>query len=342
MHCWSQNMALTSARLPSGTLLCSAMVGKSPTCLPSKCSRGAHFDTTHVLHCSKGGFTMTWHNEVREILSDSLRDVCSEVNVEPFLFSPVTGEELEFRSASTDSEARLDIAASGFLGCRFEQAFFDVRVFSPFARRHPQRRLYPYKKKSRGIFSSSGPHDELMSPHEELMSPHESSWGLMRILKSSWAVFKRNFAHGFSAIAHEFWEMLMSLDELLVCSWALRDCSCRVMSLPFLTEKSWSRATHLKIRVTAVPMTTCHERGKNMNAVWPGFVANVAGRHFLHRFEFRALAAVLCQFVLCFCKLQVFTLQFVFVLLELSTLTFQDSFMLSRKRSFSVYLRSLD
>ena len=120
------------------------------------------------------------------------------------------------------------------------------------------------------------------------------------------------------------------------------------MSLPFLTEKSWSRATHLKIRVTAVPMTTCHERGKNMNAVWPGFVANVAnvaGRHFLHRFEFRALAAVLCQFVLCSCclrKLQLFTLQFVFVLLELSTLTFQDSFMLSRKRSFSVYLRSLD
>ena len=130
-------------------------------------------------------------------------------------------------------------------------------------------RKYPYKKKSRGIFSSWGPHEELMSPHEELMSPHEelmspheSSWGLMRILKSSWAVFTRNFAHGFSAIAHEFWEMLMSLDELLVCSWALRDCSCRVMSLPFLTEKSWSRATHLKIGVTAVPMTTCHERGE--------------------------------------------------------------------------------
>ena len=97
------------------------------------------------------------------------------------------------------------------------------------------------------------------------------------------------------------------------------------MSLPFLTEKSWSRATHLKIRVTTVPMTTCHERGKNMNAVWPGFVANVAGRHFLHRFEFRALAAVLCQFVLCLRKLQFFTLhclQFVFVLLELSISTY--------------------
>ena len=34
----------------------------------------------------------------------------------------------------SDSEARLDIAASGFFGGRFERAFFDIRVFSPFAR----------------------------------------------------------------------------------------------------------------------------------------------------------------------------------------------------------------
>ena len=193
-------------------------------------------------------------------------------------------------------------------------------------------------KKSREKFF---PHEELMSPHEELMSPHESSWGLMRILKSSWAVFTRNFAHGFSAIAHEFWEMLMSLDELLVCSWALRDCSCRVMSLPFLTEKSWSRATHLKIRVTAVPMTTCHERGKTWTRYglgsWPTSLVAI----FFIVLNF-ALLLVLCQFVLCLRKLQFFTLPFVFVLLELSTLTFQGSFMLSRKRSFSVYLRSLD
>ena len=76
---------------------------------------------------------MTRHNEVRDILSDSLRDVCSEVTVEPSLV-PVTGEQFELRSASTESEARLDIAASGFFGGRFERAFFDVRVFSPFAR----------------------------------------------------------------------------------------------------------------------------------------------------------------------------------------------------------------
>ena len=73
---------------------------------------------------------MTRHNEVRDILSDSLRDVCSEVTVEPSLV-PVTGEQFELRSASTDSEARLDIAASGFFGGRFERAFFDVRVLAP-------------------------------------------------------------------------------------------------------------------------------------------------------------------------------------------------------------------
>ena len=60
-----------------------AMVGKSPTC-PLCAVVEAHFDTTHAIQCPTGGFTMTRHNEVRDILSDSLRDVCSEVTVEAF------------------------------------------------------------------------------------------------------------------------------------------------------------------------------------------------------------------------------------------------------------------
>ena len=43
--------------------------------LPSTCSLVAHFDSTHALQCPTGGFTMTRHNEGRDILSDSLRDV---------------------------------------------------------------------------------------------------------------------------------------------------------------------------------------------------------------------------------------------------------------------------
>ena len=49
--------------------------------LPSTCSCVAHFDTTHALQGPTGGFTMTRHNEVCDILSNSLGDVCSEVTV---------------------------------------------------------------------------------------------------------------------------------------------------------------------------------------------------------------------------------------------------------------------
>ena len=36
-------------------------------------------------------------------------------------------------SANIQDGARLDIAADGFWGSRFEQAFFDVKVFNPYA-----------------------------------------------------------------------------------------------------------------------------------------------------------------------------------------------------------------
>ena len=100
--------------------------------LPSTCACGAHFNPAHALQCPTGGFTITRHNEVRDLLAESLREVSTNVSVEPTLL-PLTGEHLRLRSATTDSDARLDIAASGFYGGRFEQALFDVRVFSPFA-----------------------------------------------------------------------------------------------------------------------------------------------------------------------------------------------------------------
>ena len=52
------------------------------------------------------------------------------MSVEPTLL-PLTDEHLRLRSATTDSDARLDIDASGFYGCRFEQALFDVRFSAP-------------------------------------------------------------------------------------------------------------------------------------------------------------------------------------------------------------------
>ena len=54
--------------------------------------------------------------------------------VEPEL-SPLSGETLIPKSAITSSEARLDINARGVWAFG-QRAFFDVRVFNPFARRY--------------------------------------------------------------------------------------------------------------------------------------------------------------------------------------------------------------
>ena len=49
-------------------------------------------------------------------------------------YSPcITGESLSGASANTEDGARLDITANGFWGSHFERAYFDVRVFNPYA-----------------------------------------------------------------------------------------------------------------------------------------------------------------------------------------------------------------
>ena len=58
--------------------------------------------------------------------------MCSNVSTEPHL-QPLSGEALRFKTANSDSNARLDITANGFWGGRFEHSFFDVRVFNPGA-----------------------------------------------------------------------------------------------------------------------------------------------------------------------------------------------------------------
>ena len=45
----------------------------------------------------------------------------------------MTGEQLTLRSANREDGARLDIVAENFWGRDWQRAFFDVRVFNPFA-----------------------------------------------------------------------------------------------------------------------------------------------------------------------------------------------------------------
>ena len=106
--------------------------GWRPPHLPSHCACSKQFTVEHVLSCPRGGFPSIRHNEIRDITADFLSEVCHNVGTEPSL-QPVTGEQLLHRTANREDGARLDIAAESFWGRDRQRAFFDVRVFNPFA-----------------------------------------------------------------------------------------------------------------------------------------------------------------------------------------------------------------
>ena len=52
--------------------------------------------------------------------------------MEPEL-QPLTGEEMQHKTANSEEGACLDIRVSGFWGSLHERAFIDMRVFNPYA-----------------------------------------------------------------------------------------------------------------------------------------------------------------------------------------------------------------
>ena len=106
--------------------------GWRPPHLPSHCVCGSGFTIEHALSCLRGGFPSIRHNEIRNITADLLNEVCHSVGIEPSL-QPVTEEQFEHRTAIRDDGARLDIVAQSFWGRDRQSAFFDVRVFNPYA-----------------------------------------------------------------------------------------------------------------------------------------------------------------------------------------------------------------
>ena len=99
---------------------------------PATCSCGSHFTVEHALSCPKGGYPSIRHNEIRDFTANLMTEVCHNVAIEPHL-QPLTGRSLHGASSISQDGARLDVAADGFWGSRFERAFFDIRVFNPFA-----------------------------------------------------------------------------------------------------------------------------------------------------------------------------------------------------------------
>ena len=100
--------------------------------VPTHCTCGQSFSIQHMLSCPKGGYPSIRHNELRDFTASLLTETCHSVAIEPPLL-PVTSEILNGASSNKQEGARLDIVANGFWGSRYERAFFDVRVFNPYA-----------------------------------------------------------------------------------------------------------------------------------------------------------------------------------------------------------------
>ena len=106
--------------------------GWQPPLLPSHCICGSTYTVEHAMNCPSGGFPSIRHNEVRDLTSAFLSEVCHNVHTEPTL-QPLQGEHLKYKSANGEVGARLDVAAQNFWGKDHQTAYFDVRIFNPFA-----------------------------------------------------------------------------------------------------------------------------------------------------------------------------------------------------------------
>ena len=106
--------------------------GWIPPHLPSHCVCGKAFTVSHAFSCPHGAFPIIRHNDVRDLTAKLMSEVCHDVQVEPHL-QPLSGELLRYKSAIQEDDARVDIRAAGFWGCRHHRSFFDVRVFNAFA-----------------------------------------------------------------------------------------------------------------------------------------------------------------------------------------------------------------
>ncbi|KAG0712452.1 hypothetical protein GWK47_018432 [Chionoecetes opilio] len=81
--------------------------------IPKNCAYGSPNDVNHTMTCKRGGFVCIRHEEVRDVTGSMLREVCRDVSTEPTLL-PLDGEQLQYRTANTANEARVDVSARGF------------------------------------------------------------------------------------------------------------------------------------------------------------------------------------------------------------------------------------
>ena len=114
--------------------------GWRPNNLPQRCACGASNTIAHCLDCKIGGYVSMRHNQTRNTFANLLQKAgCKDVMIEQQLL-PVEGELDNIKGAEKGDEARMDVTALGFWGA-WQRAFFDIRVFDPFAPSYAKRSI---------------------------------------------------------------------------------------------------------------------------------------------------------------------------------------------------------
>ena len=91
--------------------------------IASFCHCGKKNDIDHALSCKRGGYVNIRHDNIRDLEAELLREVCSDVKIEPQLL-PLTNIELNGCNAD---KARLDVSSVG-IWTPMEKNFIDVKV----------------------------------------------------------------------------------------------------------------------------------------------------------------------------------------------------------------------
>ena len=98
------------------------MAGNQPMCL--QIAPAVPCSLLNMLYLApRGAYPSLRHNKVRDLTANLMAEVYHNVSIEPHL-QPLSGEDLHGASANTEAGARLDVAACGFWGGRFDHAFF--------------------------------------------------------------------------------------------------------------------------------------------------------------------------------------------------------------------------
>ena len=98
--------------------------------MPTHCACQKKNNIDHALSCKTGGYTIFRHNRIRDTIAEILREVCTDVVVEPPLTpleSDTYTDGMNNRMNTTDG-ARLDIACIGLFS-PLERTYMDVRIF---------------------------------------------------------------------------------------------------------------------------------------------------------------------------------------------------------------------